>query len=211
VFLAMSPAMRRAARALAMALVLGSTAPAPPAAAAEIESLGVSYAERLPRVRPDYPVPNDPGQAFYLQRSTNPNTIVYALRFDAQGDLDRRRPVHAYWRRFNNQGQAAPLKAIERRFAYGVAVRRQGPGAFRVWLRPLPEIPIELRQTGPFEASVTVRIGGRPARPVYGYFQVDDSGLIPRIARLSLHGYDLATGRAITERFRVGAGGEIGQ
>lgn len=175
--------------------------------AAQLTSVQVIDQASLPRVQPDWPVPNDRNQLFYLQRSTNKNTVVYGVRFDASGNIDAANPAQAYWRRFNNQGEVKPLKRIEQQFAYGVNVReRSTPGEYTVSLKPLPELPMLLRQSGPGAAELWANIGGRTVRAVYAYVEIDEGGLIPKVTQLSLFGIDPATGRARGEVFRVGRG-----
>lgn len=203
----MFPGSRHSRRLFGTGLIALSLLAGQMAEAARLTSQGVRETARIEAVKPAWPVPNDRHQVFYLQRSSNSNTVVYALRFDAAGNLDSRNPVHVYWRRYNTDGAYKPLKFVEQKFAYGVNTRRgQQPGTFVVTLKPLPEIPIYLQQTAPFKVTVQTRIGGRVARPVYAFVQLDESGAIPRVTSLQLHGRDLKTGRAIAETFSVSGG-----
>ena len=55
--------------------------------------------------RPDYPVPpTSDKHLFYLQRSTNANTVVYDANFSGSGRLDHFRPVTVYWLRYHTTG-----------------------------------------------------------------------------------------------------------
>lgn len=184
---------------------------APAAKAARLQSVAVTESARVPLIRPDWPVPGEPYQLFYIQRSTNPNTVIYTARFGADGNLSRRRPANVYWRRYNTGGERMALRPFERRFAYGMRVRpHAAPGEWTVNAVAAPQFPMHLRQTGRFRAEVLTRIGGRLARPVYGFVSVDETGWIPRVTGFSMHGVDPSTGRAISETFSV-SGGEIGQ
>ncbi|MCG6902389.1 MAG: DUF4833 domain-containing protein [Rhodobacter sp.] len=196
----------------AMFAALFAIAAAPqPATAVQLQSVRVTEAATLPRIRPDWPIPRDTNQLFYLQRSLNSNTIVFAAEFDGDGNLSRKNPAHVYWRRYNTTGERKPLKPIERRFAYGVNIKkRETQGDFIVSMKPLPQLPMVLRQTGPGKAELIATIGGRRARPVYAFVTVIDTGLIPKVTAISLHGIDTETGRAISEVFSV-AGGAINQ
>jgi len=194
----------KTALALGVVLLLGMQSAAE---AAQLQSLRITETAKLQKIQPDWPVPGERNQVFYIQRSSNSNTVVYTVRFDSAGNLDRKNPVAVYWRRYNTNGARKALKYIEAAFAYGVKARpRDTAGAFDVTLKSLPQIPMLLRQTGPGTAELLVRIGGRTARPVYGYVQLDESGLIPKVTGLFLHGIDLATGRALTEEFTVSGG-----
>ncbi|MEL7114284.1 MAG: DUF4833 domain-containing protein [Pseudomonadota bacterium] len=191
------------------AVLLSLTAPI--AHAVQLTSVEVFDRATLPKVQPSWPVPNDRNQMFYLQRSTNKNTIVYAVRYDGAGNIDASNPVSVYWRRFNTDGAAKGLKSVERRFAYGVnASRRDRAGEFLVTLKPLPQLPMLLRQVGPGRSELWARIGGKSVRATYAYVTIDEGGLIPKVTAFSIFGIDPTTGRAIGETFRV-KGGAITQ
>jgi phosphatidylglycerophosphate synthase len=67
-----------------------------------------------------FPVP--PGgnnQLFYLQRTSNKNTIVYDLNM-VNGLPDKEDPVHVYWIRYSDKGQKQELSYVQRNFAYGI-------------------------------------------------------------------------------------------
>jgi hypothetical protein len=174
--------------------------------AVEVRSVRVAESASLPKVQPNWPVPRDKGQAFYLQRSTNKNTIVYAARFDAAGNLDPKNPVAVYWRRFNDDGAAKGLKRIEH-LLYGVRTRAGAqPGTFTVSLRRLPQLAMQVRQTGPGAVELLMRVGGKTVVPVYAYAEVDSSGLIDQLTGFTVFGRDPATGAYVSETFAVSGG-----
>lgn len=182
-----------------------------PASAAKLTSLGIQETATVPAVKPRWPVPAEPNQLFYLQRSTNSNTVVYTALFDEAGNLRADKPAQVYWRRYNTDGARKALKPVERRFAYGVNIRNgKAPGTYRVTLKPLPELPMTLIQIAPGRAELRATLGGRVVRPVYAHVSVDETGLIPRVTGLLISGIDVATGRAVTETFSV-SGGAISQ
>src|SRR5947199_328024 len=65
----------------------------------------VTELDHIPSLRAEFPVPNDPNMLFYIQRSVNANTVVYAAHIDVQGRLDPDEPVEVYWRWYNIDGQ----------------------------------------------------------------------------------------------------------
>lgn len=198
-------------RTAIFAVALSVVAAPDPGVAARLQSVKVTEAAAMPAIRPDWPVPREPNQLFYLQRSSNSNTVVYTAVFDANGILRAKKPAQVYWRRYNTTGERKALKAIEQRFAYGVNIRRRKtPGEYTVTLKPLPELPMILRQTGPGKAELIAMIGGRQVRAVYAFVTVDETGLIPKVTALSVHGIDTVTGTAISEVFTV-SGGSINQ
>lgn len=195
-----------AAAALAAGLMLAyDTAEAQPTA----RSSSVVVQDAVPTERPEFPVPSDPNLLFYIQRSINSNTVVYAANFRADGTLDPSQPVLAFWRRFNDAGERKALGFFENRVAFGVRSRgTETPGVYEVRLVALPGRRGTLRQTGEGEAELTFPMGRYTARPVYAYVEVDESGMLPKVVRIRLHGIDTASGKAITETIEV-SGGEI--
>lgn len=190
-----------------LAAVLGAAIVPSRGQAARLTSVDVTLSDRLPRIRPKWPVPAEPHQLFYIQRSTNPNTIVYTARFGAGGVLNAIRPAQAYWRRFNDNGERMELRPLERRLAFGMRIKpHDTPGEWTVTARAAPQFPMHLRQGAPWTAHVRTRIGGRVATPVYCFVMVDETGIIPWVTQFSIHGMDQATGRAISETFAVSGG-----
>ena len=64
----------------------------------------------------DFPVPvPDSKQLFYLQRTSNTNTIVYELNLQ-NGSIDKENPIKEYWIRYQEKGQREDLNYIQRKF-----------------------------------------------------------------------------------------------
>jgi hypothetical protein len=161
--------------------------------------------DRLPQARTDYPPPNDPNILFYVQRSANSNTVVYAARLSGAGRLDRDEPVQVFWRRFNSDGGRKSLSFAERNMAFGVEARtapgREGAAIVNIVSYPTRKALVELDEKG--RPRAVIDMGNRRAKLAYAYIQLaEDSGTIPSIAYVDLYGVDLATGRALRERIR---------
>jgi hypothetical protein len=56
---------------------------------------------------------------FKIERSKNANIVQYDIQMKADGKLDPKKPVVAYWVRHAKDGQKEDLKWTEERFAYG--------------------------------------------------------------------------------------------
>jgi hypothetical protein len=172
---------------------------AAPAAARDFTS-SVTESDQLPRIRPEFQVPDEPDQLFYVQRSPNANTVVYAARLDSNGDFDSRAPIEAFWRKFNIDGSRQPLNFIERLMAYGVRLDRVTPGkpiTFDVVALPQRKLTLARDENGRPEALI--QIGTRTVRLVYVYLQVVEGGLLPSVPALDIVGTDIATGKAVRE------------
>jgi hypothetical protein len=200
----------RAWAALALACAIGLAAfPAISMAAAQVQGSSVAVHSKLPVARPDFPVPTDRNTVFYVQRSSNSNTVVYTLNFRADGTLDPRQPVKAFWRRFNTTGERKDLGFLEARMAYGVSARKtRNAGEFTVSFVALPNRKVTLRQSPDKSVDLTIDMGEHTTRLVYAYVEINESGLVPKVDKLTLYGIDTASQKAIVETIRVG-GAEI--
>src|SRR5471030_1688469 len=69
--------------------------------------------------------PESINRLFFVQRSSNINTIIYELN-DKGGKLDPENPIHVYWLRYAEKGQAEELNYIQRKFAYGLTTKPTG-------------------------------------------------------------------------------------
>jgi hypothetical protein len=193
--------MRKWRRILAVVTGIAATgAVLMPAMARDTKSEIAELGEML-RIKPNYPVPAEPNQIFYIERSLNPNTVVYVANLDASGKLDPKEPVKAYWRRYNRGGYVKQLSLPERMLAYGVAsVKRDGPnGAYSLTIAALPERKIYVGLNDKGHPEAFAKVGSRWARLVYVYLEVDDSGFLPDVSAMDLFGYDKATGKPLRE------------
>jgi hypothetical protein len=56
---------------------------------------------------------------FKIERSKNENIVQYDVQIEADGKLDSREPVIAYWVRLAKDGRKEDLNWVEKKFAYG--------------------------------------------------------------------------------------------
>jgi Domain of unknown function (DUF4833) len=161
----------------------------------------VTELDNLPRVHPEYPVPSEPNQIFYIERSSNSNTVVYCANIDKDGKLDPKEPVTAYWRWYNVDGHRKPLNFAERMLAYGIkSVKHDGPnGSYSFKIAALPERTLYVGLDDKGRPQAFGKVGNRWARLVYVYLDVDDSGILPDVPDLDFYGYDMSTGKALRE------------
>lgn len=185
----------------ALAWLLLGAWPVPPACggamAAEARA-GVSST-----IRPDYPVP--PANArrlFYLQRSSNANTVVYDAKLLASGRLDPERPVDVYWLRYNTDGERRGLNFAERKFAYGVEATPvdDDVGGYRVHIAALSDRPFRLFLDQAGVVQAVMELGGRPVRLQSVYLELTEGGLLPGVRHIDIFGVELASGRPVHER-----------
>ncbi len=173
-----------------------------PAAARDFTS-SISESAEVTPLRPEFKTPDEPHQLFYVQRSPNSNTIVYAARLDAQGNFDKP-PVEAFWRKFNIDGSRQPLNFMERMMAYGVTVDAPRPGQKNdkpttFTIAALPERKLTLAMDAQHRPEALMQVGSHTVKVAYVYLQVVEGGLMPQVPSLDILGTDIASGKAIHE------------
>jgi hypothetical protein len=154
----------------------------------------------------NYPVPPaNKSMLFYLQRTHNTNTIVYALNFNSDSTLNESEPVIVYWIRYADGGGTAPLTSIQRSFAYGVSAQmfNKEKKWFAIHLVAYNKADIYLMNS---KTDKTYRaftnINGKLAQLNRIFFKTDgDSFWSPNVVYIELKGKDISTGKSVTERF----------
>lgn len=170
-----------------------------PAQARDFSS-SVTESAEIQHLRPEFKIPDEPNQLFYVQRSPNANTVVYAAKLDAQGNFDSRSPVEAFWRKFNIDSSKQPLNFMERMMAYGVRFSSRKAGEpISFVIAALPQRKLTLGWDSQHHPQATLTIGGRAVKLAYVYLHVVEGGLLPSVPELDIFGIDLASGKAVHE------------
>jgi hypothetical protein len=170
-----------------------------PAQARDFTS-SVNESGEIVHLRPEFKLPDEPNQLFYIQRSPNSNTVIYAAKLDSRGEFDSNAPVEAFWRKFNIDGAKLPLNFMERVMAYGVRMDAGHPGqpiTFRV--AALPDRKLTLAMDAQHHPEALMQVGSHTVKLNYVYLQVVEGGLLPSVPSLDIFGTDIASGKAIHE------------
>lgn len=168
--------------------------------AAETKS-DVKELDKIPRVHAEYPIPAEPNQLFYIERSSNANTVIYTANLDKDGKLDDDEPITAFWRWYRVDGHKKPLNFAERMMAYGIkSVKHDGPnGAYSFRVAAMPERPLYVGLNSKGKPEAFIKMGTRWATLSYIYLEVIDKGLLPEVPSLDIFGIDRETGKALQE------------
>ena len=159
----------------------------------------ITELDQIPRVRPEFKVPDEPNQLFYVERSVNSNTVVYAARLDAHSAINPKTPVDAFWRWYNVDGHKKDLNFVERIMAYGVRAnppRPNQPVTFTI--AALPERTLTLDLDDHKHPEALIQIGGHMVKLAYVYLEVVD-GIVPSVPSFDIFGTDMASGKAVRE------------
>ncbi|WP_440132903.1 DUF4833 domain-containing protein [Chitinophaga sancti] len=152
---------------------------------------------------PNFPVPNVPRQLFYIQRTSNSNTIVYDLNI-VDGKLDVDDPVNVYWIRYADGGEKKALNYIQRKFAYGIRVKDLGQGKYELHSVAYAKKDLYLmKPSGQSDYHVYAKIGNSMAVLDRIYIEIDGGTFWhPNVQYIELKGKDMATGKEVREQIK---------
>jgi hypothetical protein len=71
----------------------------------------------------EFPKPNVKNMLFYVQRTFNINTLIYALNTNEKDELDEKNPIKIYWINYTKDGSTESLNFIQRKYAYGIEIK----------------------------------------------------------------------------------------
>ena len=131
---------------------------------------------------------------FHIERSKNANIVQYDAQLDADGKLDRKNPVVAYWVRLAEQGQVEKLSWIQKTFAYGFKARL-GPGAQSAELDMKVDLgePITIIRAGD-QYRATAPLEDLPSYLEKIFIKASVKGLSINIDYIEFFGTDIKTG-----------------
>jgi phosphatidylglycerophosphate synthase len=154
--------------------------------------------------RPKFPVPTGiPTMLFYLQRTPNSNTVVYDLNLKANGQLDEEEPVNIYWLRYTEGGAKKGLNFIQRKFAYGLKVKRLSAEKYEIKSVAYDGRPMYLMKSANGQYHMFMKINNTMAQLNNIWIQIEGGTFwVPNVVYVELNGTDPATGAEKTERFK---------
>lgn len=151
-----------------------------------------------------FPVPSaSTQQMFYLQRTSNTNTIVYELNYN-KGILNEDDPVHVYWIRYNEQGQKEELNYIQKKFAYGVKANRVAKDKYEMHFVSYKKYPMYLMKGANDKYNVYATINNKQAILHRIFVKINGGSFwTPKIEYVEVKGLDPATGKEVMERMKI--------
>ncbi|PKP45391.1 MAG: DUF4833 domain-containing protein [Bacteroidetes bacterium HGW-Bacteroidetes-12] len=160
------------------------------------------YASRI-KVFDEYPVPSDENMLFYIQKSYNTNTVVYAANIDTDGNLNKKEPILVFWRRYQEQGQKRELKMMERSFGYGVSVKpiKNRPNSYRFTLVSLKDMDFIITLDKKGNPQVATMINNKHAHIERVYVIAEHVSLLPKIFSVEVFGKEINTHQPLYQKF----------
>jgi len=145
--------------------------------------------------------PKNERSLFYIQKSTNPNTIIYEGNLLPNGELDPDDPIKIFWIRYQEEGQIKKLSFFQKKMAYGIKTKLGKDGRHRVRLVSFKDRDIIVYKDTKGKLQALVEINGKIAKFKSAFLMIGKDFFIPEIKYLELFGENLVTGREVYERY----------
>jgi hypothetical protein len=136
---------------------------------------------------------------FTIEKSSNANRVQYDARVTAEGHIDPRQPVVAYWIMAAEDGRRQELNMLERAKAYGFTIRQDAADSYRLWVVSHREKEIHVYRDGASVRAEAV-IGGKVALVDKIFIQMRKSFLLSFPDFGEMFGYDRETGEKLSEK-----------
>lgn len=163
----------------------------------------LQIANALPVER--FPIPpTSANRLFYIQRSTNANTVVYDANLLPNKSLNSNHPVLTYWIRYADNGQKEELNLIQRTLAYGLYTNKikNEVNSFEGYFLAYRKRKFVVKLNAKNQAIALFPINGKLQILDHVFVNVDDSGFTPNVNYIELFGKDELTNKDVYERFK---------
>lgn len=137
---------------------------------------------------------------FVIERSTNANVVHYDANIGANGELDPRQPITAYWVMAAVDGHREELTSLEKSRAYGFTVEpSKDSSSYRLRLVAQRRRDISIVRQGDAIRAEAV-IDGHRAWLNRMYVSTHKVLAVPTVKYIELFGIDVATGENVSEK-----------
>ena len=168
-----------------------------------------SIAQKIKPIPPanveQFPTPADSDiRLFFVQRSSNINTILYDANLGDDKKLDPRNPVHTYWIRYTEGGKKQELTSIQRTLAYGLHTKATlgESGSYDGHFLAYRKRKFVVKMNAKGEPVALFLINGRMQILKRIFVKVDESGIMPSVVYIELWGRDAVTDKEVYEKFK---------
>jgi phosphatidylglycerophosphate synthase len=174
---------------------------------AQAVTTGAGHSQTIVKDAVDtFPIPpRNANSLFYLQRTSNTNTIICELNVK-DGQLDKEEPVHVLWIRYMEQKQRQELSFVQRHFAYGLKEKDLGNDVYELHFVSFKKLALYLMKSSvDNRRHVFATITGRQAILNRIYVKINPGGSFwsPNVEYLELKGVDAGNGKELIQRVKV--------
>ena len=139
---------------------------------------------------------------FKIERNKNANIVQYDVQMKADGKLDPKKPVVAYWIRLAKDGRKKDLKWVEKKFAYGFSAKydaKTNTAIMDMAAKIKRKIKV-LEVKGEYRAEI--RIDGQNAFLDKIFINSKGKGMSTKVRYMELFGKDVKTGKDRYEKLK---------
>jgi hypothetical protein len=153
----------------------------------------------LAAITPDTASAGASQKLFFIARSKSPAQVHYDAQLLADGSLDPKHTVDAYWYDRDPDGttRTGPIKTFEK-IAYGWDTEPTGNGTYAFKLRAFRDRAMWIVKVND-RWRLQTTILGKQAYLNKLYVKTDESGVIPKVIYVDVYGDDAASGAALQE------------
>ena len=151
-----------------------------------------------------FPIPTgNSKQLFYLQRSTNKNTLVYELNYN-NGNLDQGDPLHVYWIRYQEDSQKEELNFIQKTFAYGLKTKNIAENQYEICFITYKKFKMYLRLGADKKFHLYTSINQKKAELTSIFLKINGGAFwTPNIEYVDIYGLDPINRSVVKERMKI--------
>ena len=151
-----------------------------------------------------FPVPvGNPNQLFYLQRTSNTNTIICELNYK-NGTLNVEEPVHVFWIRFTDKGVKEELNFVQKKFAYGIKSQLIAKDKYELNFVSYKKFPMYLMKGSDNKYHVYGTINQKQAIVNRIFVKINGGSFwTPNVEYVEIKGVDPSNGREVIERRKI--------
>ncbi|HME43862.1 MAG TPA: DUF4833 domain-containing protein [Syntrophorhabdales bacterium] len=137
---------------------------------------------------------------FTIERNTNANVVHYDAQLTADGKLDPKEPVIAYWVMLAEDGHREKLTWMEKKKAYGFSIKPDpSVNGYKMSLMAAPVWQITVKEEKDVVRAEAI-INGRPAVLEKMYINASGGMTGPKVHYIEVYGKDLQTGEQWREK-----------
>jgi len=150
---------------------------------------------------PEYPA-KYPGNynLFKIDRSRDPDIVMYDVNLDSQGKLDAANPITVYWIKKTKNSQMESLTEIQKKFGYGLRIYNISDYSADFEFVSHFKRNFELRKSHDNSYRVYIYLKGKRIEIQRMYIQFEnDSFWFPDVSKVEIHGIETIKGDLVSE------------
>ena len=135
---------------------------------------------------------------FKIERSRDPDIVMYDVNLDSKGNLDRSMPIKIYWIKKTEDNHFETLTGIQRKFSYGLSYKDISENRVVFQFASSLDRTFELIKCSDNYYRVFTDYYGKQVelKSLYVHFE-DESFWFPSISKIDLFGIDSDDGNII--------------